>query len=141
MDYRPNEVGFTLRLDRGEELVETLTAFLAEQKIGWGALTGLGAVDDPELGLFTMKTREYLHRRFEGEYEIASLTGNVTTLDGKPFAHLHALLSDIDCAVIGGHLFKATVSVTCEIDLRVYEGEVKRCADAETTLNLIDFGS
>ena len=141
MDYRFNEGGYTLRLDRGEELVATLSAFLAEKGIGWGALTAIGAVDEPELGLFTMKTKEYLHRRFDGEYEIASLTGNVTLVDGKPFPHLHALLSDADCAVIGGHLFSARVAVTCEVDLRVYNGELKRSRDGETALNLIDFGA
>ena len=139
MDYRKSETGFTIRLDRGEELVETLTAFLAERGVGRATLTAIGAVDDPELGLFTMKTREYLRRRFEGEYELASLTGNVTLVDGKPFAHMHALLSDEDCRVIGGHLFSARVSVTCEIDLRVYKGELRRSRDDETTLNLIDF--
>jgi len=139
MDYRKTDRGYLLRIYRGEELVTTLTAFLRDKQIRSGAFRGRGAVDDPELGLFTMKTREYLRRRFEGEYEIASLTGNVTTLDGAPFAHVHGVFTDASCAAIGGHVFAAEVAVTCEIDLVVYEGEVKREMDEVTGLNLMRF--
>ncbi len=139
MDHRKTERGYLLRLDRGEELIATLSAFLAEKEIRSGAFTGLGAVDDPELGLFTMKSREYLRRRFEGEYEIASITGNVSTVDGQPFAHVHGVFTDADCLAIGGHLFSAEVSVTCEIDLVVYAGEVKREPDEATGLKLMRF--
>ena len=139
MDFRQSAGGYTVRLDRGEEIVSTLTGFLAEQGVRAGALTAIGAVDEAELGLFSMERKEYLRRDFSGEYEIVALTGNVSTLDGEPFAHLHVLLSDQDFAVIGGHLFRARVSVTCEIDLVVQEGEITRRPDALTALKLMDF--
>ncbi len=139
MDRRKTERGFMIRLDRGEELVATLTAFLAERDIRCGVITGIGAVDALELGLFTATSREYLHRHFEGEYEIASITGNVSTVDGVPFAHLHGVFTDGDCAAIGGHVFAARVSVTCELDLVVYAGEVKREPDEATGLKLLRF--
>jgi predicted DNA-binding protein with PD1-like motif len=139
MDYRETPRGYFVRIDRGEEIVATLTRFLAEKDIGCGALTGIGAVDSPELGLFTMTTKEYRRRRFPGEYEIVALTGNVSSLEGKPFAHLHGLFSDVECQVVGGHVFEAVVGVTCEIDLAVYPGEMKRLRDPATSLNLLDF--
>jgi len=139
MDYRETPRGYFVRIDRGEEIVATLNRFLAERGVRCGALTGIGAVDSPELGLFTMKTKEYLRRRFEGEYEIVALTGNVSSLEGKPFAHLHGLFSDLHCQVVGGHVFEAVVGVTCEIDLAVYPGEMKRMRDPATSLNLLDF--
>jgi predicted DNA-binding protein with PD1-like motif len=37
----------------------------------------------------------------------------------------------------GGHLFRAVVSVTAEITLQVYEGEVSRRFDEESGANLI----
>ncbi len=94
MDYRETPRGYFVRIDRGEEIVATLTRFLAERGIRCGAITGIGAVDSPELGLFTMTTKEYRRRRFAGEYEIVALTGNVSSLEGKPFAHMHGLFSD-----------------------------------------------
>ena len=139
MEYRRTEAGWFLRLDRGEELVETLTSFLADKDVRFGAVSAIGAVERPVLGLFSMETREYVKRPFTGgTYELVALTGNVSTVEGGPFAHLHALLSDAECRVIGGHLFEAVVAVTCEIDLRVYAGEVARRHDPETTLNLLD---
>lgn len=142
MQYRRTDQGWFLRLDRGEELVETLTRFLAEKDVRFGALNAIGAVERPVLGLFSMETRTYHERPFAGgEYELVALTGNVATVDGKPFAHVHALLSDAECRVIGGHLFEAVVAVTCEIEVRVLGGEVARRRDAETTLNLLDLGS
>jgi predicted DNA-binding protein with PD1-like motif len=139
MDAKKIDQGWLVRIDRGEEIVETLTRFLEEKTVSSGFLGGIGAVVDPELGLYTMKTREYLRRRFEGEYEIAALTGNVSLLEGKPFAHLHALLSDADCSVIGGHLFEAKVGVTCEITLTVFAEALHRRRDESTGLNLLDF--
>ena len=139
MDYRETPRGYFVRIDRGEEIVATLTRFLAERGVRCGAITGIGAVDSPELGLFTMTTKEYRRRRFAGEYEIVALTGNVSSLEGKPFAHLHGLFSDADCRVVGGHVFEAVVGVTCEIDLAVYPGEMKRLPDPATSLNLLDF--
>ncbi|MCP5065002.1 MAG: DNA-binding protein [bacterium] len=141
MDQRKTEGGFMIRLDRGEELVATLTTFLAERDIRCGAITGIGAVDAIELGLFTATTREYLHRHFEGEYEIASITGNIGSVEGAPFAHLHGVFTDADCAAIGGHIFSARVSVTCELDLVVYAGEAKRELDDVTGLKLLRFDS
>jgi len=139
MDYRETPRGYIVRIDRGEEILATLTHFLAEKGIRCGALTGIGAVDSPELGLFTMTTREYRRRRFAGEYEIVALTGNVSSLAGKPFVHAHGLFSDADCQVVGGHVFEAVVGVTCEIDLAVYPGEMQRHQDPVTGLNLLDF--
>jgi len=139
MDYCSTDRGYTLRLDRGEEIVETLGRFLEEQGVGAGSLTGIGAVDEAELGLFSMKTKEYKRRAFEGEYEIVALTGNVSVLDGRPFCHLHVLLSDEDYRVIGGHLFRGRVAVTCEIDLCVHPEPLRRSRDELTTLNLMDF--
>lgn len=139
MDHRKTERGYLIRLDRGEELIATLTAFLAEMNIRCGAVTGIGAVDRLELGLFTMASREYLHRHFEGEWEIASITGNISMLEGAPFPHIHGVFSDVDCRLIGGHVFAARVAVTCEIDLVVYAGEVKRTPDATVGLNLLNF--
>lgn len=140
MQARRTERGWFLRLERGEELVESLAVFLDEQDIRFGCLRGIGAVDRAELGLYSLKEGKYHRRLFEGEYELAGLQGNVSTVDGLPFPHLHALISDSDYHVRGGHLFAGRVSATCEIDLVVYEGEVPRLEDAETGLKLMDLG-
>ncbi len=44
--------GYLVRLDREEEVIETLASFVAAQKIPCGILQGIGAVNNLELGYF-----------------------------------------------------------------------------------------
>ena len=138
MQARKTERGWFLRLERGEEIHETLGRFLAEKGIGFGAVSAIGALDRAELGLYSLEQGEYLRRLFEGEYELVSLSGNLSTVDGAPFAHLHVLIADENYEVRGGHLFSGRVSVTCEMDLVVHDGEVPRRDDAATGLKLME---
>jgi predicted DNA-binding protein with PD1-like motif len=41
--------------------------------------------------------------------------------------------------VVCGHLNEATVSVTCEMFIRIIDGEVGRFKDEETGINLFKF--
>ena len=107
--------GWALRLDRGEEIFESLREFAAREGIRSAGFTGIGSIDEAELGFFDPATLTYSRRRFEGDHEIGSLTGNISFLDGAPFPHGHLVLGGRDFVAHTGHLFRAVVSVTCEI--------------------------
>lgn len=109
--------GYVLRLDAGEEIVASLQAFARTHGIGSALIAGLGAAGPVDLGYFVRGSREYVTRRFEGDYEIGSLTGNLSRMDGEPFAHCHAVIGGPDLVAYTGHLFRAIVTVTCEITL------------------------
>jgi predicted DNA-binding protein with PD1-like motif len=113
--WQSTRYGYALRLDAGEEIVATLTAFAAERGIRAGAFSGIGAAGDCELGFFARDSGTYVRRVFEREYEIGSLTGNFSELDGRPFPHCHVVLGDDSFAAFTGHLFRGVVTVTCEI--------------------------
>ncbi|MBC8366702.1 DNA-binding protein [bacterium] len=138
MQQRKTETGFFLRFEKGEDIVATLTKFLGREKIGFGSLQGIGALDEAELGFYDTSRQIYLRREFAEDFEIASLMGNVSLVDGKPFAHIHVTLSDPEFRVVGGHLFYGRVSVTCEMDLRVHTGEVHRKDEDGSALKLMD---
>mgnify|MGYP003305570877 CR=1 FL=1 len=70
--------------------------------------------------------------------EIASLTGNVTTMNGEAYVHLHAVLCDKEGNAFGGHLKKGVIGATCEIFVSVVDGEVSRVNEKETGLNILD---
>jgi predicted DNA-binding protein with PD1-like motif len=89
------------------------------------------------LGYLDLERKQYLKREYPDSMELISLAGSLTRLEGEPFAHCHAALGDRDMRVVGGHLFQATASVTVEIFLRIYEGEVTRQFDANYGANLI----
>jgi hypothetical protein len=125
---------YVVRLDAGERLVETLRSLCERDAIGGGYFHGLGAVGEAEIGHFDPDINEYGWVRLAGPYEIVSLYGNITTVDGKPFLHAHIALGDNTFDVKGGHLKEAVVSVTCEVTLVRFRDEIGRTKDEATGL-------
>ena len=138
MKVKRTENGFLVVLEVGDEVIAALKKLAAAERIGMASLAGIGAVKDVTLGYLDLDQKEYLKREFNGDsMELVSLTGNLAVLDGEPVAHCHAVIGDREMRVFGGHLFQATVSVTAEIFLRVYAGEIVRQFDRDTGANLI----
>jgi predicted DNA-binding protein with PD1-like motif len=126
MEHQRTRYGYALRIDAGEEIVGSLTAFALDQGVRAAVLSGLGAASELELGFFVRATRTYVRRAFEGEFEIGALTGNLSELDGKPFPHCHVVIGGEDFVAWTGHLFRGVVSVTCEIQVVSDPGALRR---------------
>lgn len=139
MEYRRFEDSYVVKLNKGEEVISSLKQLCIDENIKLGEITGLGASDFVEIGVFNVNTKEYNTKKFEGMFEITSLVGNVTTKDGDVYLHIHINFGDEDGLVKGGHLVKATISATSEIILRIIEGNVGRKLNPEIGLNLFDF--
>jgi len=129
---------YIIRLDTGERVIETLRSLCERDAIGSGAFHGLGAVNEAELGHFDPSSNDYSWVKLSGSYEIVSLYGNISVVDGKPFIHAHVALSDNTFAVRGGHLREAVVSVTCEVTLTRFKDDIGRKRDEATGLFLLD---
>ena len=138
MQHTKSGTTFVLRLDRGEEIVSTLKEFCIEQQILLGTVQGIGAVGNAVIGLFETRTKEYHTTTLSGDHEITSLLGNITTMGGEPYLHLHVTLTDATYLAYGGHLTSAVVSGTCEIFITVLDGNVTRRFDAEVGLNVLE---
>ncbi|MCU0678841.1 MAG: DNA-binding protein [Planctomycetes bacterium] len=128
---------FVVRLDKGEEVVTTLTGLCRAEKIKLGAISGLGATNRATLGLYNTAAKKYQPREFIGDFEIASLNGNITTMNGDTYLHLHAVLGDERQNAFAGHLTAAVISATAEIIIAVIEGSVERFFDENIGLNLL----
>lgn len=129
--------GFVVRLDKGEEVVDSLLKFARQEKIAAGSVSGIGAVTNVTLGYFDRERREYLQKRFDEVYELVSLQGSVATIDEEPILHLHIIISDRDYSLRAGHLFSAEVAVTGEVFVRSYSEPLWRKKDPEFGLNLL----
>ena len=123
---------YIVRLDAGEKIVEALLALCERDGIGAGFFNGLGAVSGAEIGHFDPASNAYQWAALSGPYEIVSLYGNITKVDGKPFIHAHIALGDKTFTVRGGHLKEAVVSVTCEITLTRFRDDIGRTKDEAT---------
>ena len=56
MDYRKFGTTYVMRLDPGEEIVEKVLWLAAVEEIKLATVTGLGAVDNVTLGIFSPDT-------------------------------------------------------------------------------------
>lgn len=108
-----------LVLERGDNVIETITKYCADTNITSGVFTGIGAVERVKIGYYDLEKREYFFRDEPGVFEVASMNGNVALVDGKPFIHAHAVLSRCDETLecIGAHIKEAFVAVTLEVFL------------------------
>lgn len=132
MKSKRTEDGFLLVLDVEDEIITSLKQLASSERIGLASMTGIGAVHSAVLGYLDVEQKKYLKRQYGPEsVELLSLIGNMSRLDGEPFPHCHVILGDREMRTFGGHLFEAYVSVTVEIFMRVFEGEVPRQHNAQ----------
>ena len=139
MDYRRFRDMLVVRIDRGEEITEQLHVVAEKEGIRLACVEALGAVNDFTVGVYNTSEKKYYSNHFEGAFEIVSLTGTITTMNGELYHHLHMSAGNEKGSVFGGHLNSAVVSATCEMVIRVIDGTVERKADPETGLNLFRF--
>ena len=139
MQYKKFSDVYFVRLERGEEILSSLSALAEKENIALASVSGLGAIDRFTAGVFFPQEKVYRKNDFHGNFEITSLTGTITRMDGKPYLHLHISAGNEYGKVMGGHLNEAHVSATCEVVVRTMEGEVGREFSKEIGLNLFKF--
>jgi predicted DNA-binding protein with PD1-like motif len=139
MEYRRFGNKIVVRMDRDEEILEQLARVAKEEGIRLAEISALGAVRDFTVGVFKTDEKKYYSNRFQGSFEIVSLTGTISTMDGAYYAHLHMSAGDENGQVFGGHLNRAEVSATCEMVITVIDGTVDRAFSEEIGLNLFQF--
>ncbi len=115
MYYSECKNGYVLRLEAGEEVQESLRLFSQNLEIQGGFYQGIGTLTQVELAFFRINEQKYDHRFFDHDYEIVSLMGNISFVNGSPVAHSHVCLGDSSFNTIAGHLVRGIVSLTVEI--------------------------
>lgn len=139
MEYRRFGADYVVRIDRGEEVMEQLTAFCRAEGVKLASVTGIGATDQVVVGLYDVEKQMYHKEELTGPMEITSLVGSITTAGEEPYLHLHINVCGHDLAVKGGHLNACRISATCELTIHCIDGRVGRKHDEETGLNLFQF--
>ena len=140
MEYRKFDQGYVLRLDPGEEIVSCLTRLVEQEDVQLGTVSALGAAGDVTIGIFNTREKQYYSKRYQGDYEISALVGNVTRKEGEPYLHLHITIGNpVTGEVHAGHLTAATISDTLELFLQVWDGQVGRKFSDQVGLNLFEF--
>lgn len=139
MEYRRFGDTIVVRMDPGEEILEQLKKAALAENVKLAEISALGAVNEFTVGVFKTDEKKYYANAFKGSFEIVSLTGTVSTMNGEYYAHLHMSAGNDKGEVFGGHLNRAVISATCEMVIRVIDGTVERAFSEEVGLNLFRF--
>lgn len=103
-----------MRLNHGENILESIEEIVAEEKSTLLIVAGIGMITDFELGYFDKEKREYIRKSFNEPHELTMLQGSVAS-EGSPRMHIHAVVADRDHHASGGHLLKGWVWMSNEI--------------------------
>ena len=136
MKWRREGSRIFIRLELGDEVHSSLAEVASRESASGGWFSGIGKASDVELGYYNLERKDYDRTPVAGDVEVASVAGSLGLVDGKPFVHLHAVVSDPTGVTRGGHLFRAVTSATLEFVLLVADGPIERTRDEETGLNL-----
>ena len=138
MVYQVDGNTIVLVLEQGEDIIEAVTDLAREQNGKFGTVSGIGACDDVELNFYNLETKTYEKKEIKEPLELISLLGNISHIDEKPFAHLHATFGTNQYETLSGHLTKAVVSATAEIVITMTNLDINRKHNAYIGLNLLD---
>lgn len=114
-----------LRVDQGKEVLSEILRVCEENDIKAAIIIGLGLLSRSKIAFFDIETQSYRYMNVEEPMELASLVGNVSLKEGKPFAHVHVVLGD-ERRALAGHLVEGYVGGTVEITIFELEGELVR---------------
>ena len=144
MDYRKYGETYYIRMDRGDEIIESILEICRKEKLASAIFSGIGGCSAAEIQTFIPESGSFETREIHGMLELVSLNGSVVTdEDGQLFHHTHAVFSFKDGEEHGmaaGHMKSITVLYTAEIELRpVVGGMIRRSYDPETGTGFWDF--
>ena len=136
MKFRMDNSRILMTLAKGDFINQTFEAFAQTKGVGCAWLNGIGALENPEIGYYSIKDKKYHRKQFTGEFELTSLIGNITMKEGNPFSHTHITFSDTDYQVYGGHLFDAKITAAGEFLIQIGTDDITREMDHSIGLRL-----
>ena len=126
MNYRIDNHRIYMTLAKGDLINQTFATYAESHEIGCAWIHGIGAIENPEIGYYSLETKSYHHKIFSGDYELTSLLGNITIKGEKYFPHTHITFSNTNYQVYGGHLFDAKITAAGEFVIIPGKKNIKR---------------
>lgn len=128
-----------LRFTDGEDLLDGMKKALKEEAIEAGVvLGGVGMLKNPQIA-FYRGAGVYEPLPLEEEVELCALNGNIASVDGEPFIHVHATLGRSDGKAWAGHLAGGKVHLSGEIAILATVSRITRVLDPKTGLKPLKF--
>jgi predicted DNA-binding protein with PD1-like motif len=106
---------YEVTFGKGDEVASGLTEFAEKNHITAGHFTGVGAFSSALLGWTDPDKRAFKKVEINSEAELLSFVGDISTLNGKPYVHAHAVVGFPDGSTKGGHFLEGHVSIVMEV--------------------------
>lgn len=137
--YKKVDNKYIVSINNHAEVANALTEFCKDKGIQSGSISGIGAINELTLRFFNPSTKTYTDKTFREQMEISDLTGNISSMDGKVYLHLHITVGRSDYSALAGHLLAATLNGAGEFVVEDYGETVTRLYNAELGLNCYNF--
>jgi predicted DNA-binding protein with PD1-like motif len=128
---------YILRLESGDDIIQSLRQFATTKKIGASLLEGIGSLNKVKLGHYDFRTRKYSYETFEDDLEILNLSGNIASMNRVALPHVHVTLGRRDFSVIGGHMDEGSSANMVEIGMWKLPGKLVKAKDDSIGLNVL----
>lgn len=128
---------YVVSIAPGEEILTTLRTLVESRDWPAAAVWGIGAAHKIVLGYYRLHEKKYVKIPLEGEWELVSCHGTISTKDHQPFPHLHVVVSNEKGETRGGHLFEATISAAGEFVIHPLPSAMVRKHDDRIGLALL----
>lgn len=124
-----------VRLFRDEDVITSIKEALKKSRFQNGVIvSGIGMLKDVELRVFKGKG-EYATKRFKGDMELVSFSGNIVRSKDDFILHIHSILADHNYRCVGGHFGEGKVAVTLELFIMSVPVKLYRKVESDTGLN------
>jgi predicted DNA-binding protein with PD1-like motif len=129
---------FFLVFEPGDSFLKPMAEFVRENEIGSATFTGLGALSEATLAWFDPSDGQYKPFHVAEQVECASMVGNVSWMNEKPFIHAHCVLGRRDGTTLAGHVKDLKALPTLEVTLTEHSPRLERKRRPDTGFALID---
>jgi predicted DNA-binding protein with PD1-like motif len=143
MDYKKFGDTIYARFDRGDEVLSGILNICKKEKILSATFSGIGGCGDVTVSTYIPEKNEFTPHNKTGLLEMISINGNISAdNEDNIFEHTHAMFSYLEndeVKFLGGHLTKAVVSYTAEIEIKpVKNSVIRRKHDGITGITVWD---
>jgi len=138
MQFTKSDTVYIIKIEKGEEVLSTLSTFCGEQGIPNAYFTGIGAAQGLSCGYCALDEKKYYFTNYPELVEVVSLSGNIFLKEGTPFVHAHGVFTDTKNQAFGGHIEKITSGIVIEVVLTVLPTSLQRTYDEEIGLYLFN---
>lgn len=142
MDYRRDENTMYIRMDQGEEIMDTIQKICEKENIVSASFFGIGCCSGATIFSRFPDTMEDKEHSREDCLEMEHIAGTISRqADGTIQKHAHAVFSYIDMSrkqhIFAGHLISANILYTAEITMLISERPIERMIDSKTGIQVI----